>query len=224
MELEFVRGKKITAKALNALRANRVSSPNTIQTPYGTYQRKSVVAADGGTPTPAEQLYVKIIAALSNDQNGVTGISQYVCRFDTSSYEAWVEEGGTEDDGDYSENAYVTGSNNRLYQCKLVLDSGLINPVLDTTEVNWALMDEVAVRIWHDPGNLESPQFTSVEDMRDYTPRLTVGQRYPVIEWNEEYYFQLQFSYVGVPGERSISWNEEEDRMMACVSDTVGST
>ncbi len=218
-----MREKDINNRIARFQRMARNEKPKTIR----QIQTGGGVSVGGGSAAAVVE-YVKIIESLSYDVDDVPGQSSYVCRL----------VGSTEPEAfDGSKQDYVTGSNclfnDRIYIASEDYEwSGIVEgdpPVVTTPapnppddEANWQVSEELPVYIWDNP--------LAVPDMRTYMPILLPDEIYPVRrrrvagESTDKYFWEIGFTYIGVPGLRSISWDIESGRMMACVSDTVEST
>lgn len=53
------------------------------------------------------------------------------------------------------------------------------------------------------------------EDYRNYIPWMEEGKTVPILSYGGEYYFLNEFTFVGNPTAKSLSWNESEGRAMA---------
>lgn len=176
------------------------------------YAYVSLAGGAGGSGSTAA-VCVEIIEGLTYDTETVTGRSAYLCRLTTDNTAEWASEGGSLEGGDYPLDYIVKGSDNRKYQCTTSAGSGTMNPTADTTNANWTILeDEVVVRMYHEG--------VVATDYRKYLPWLKAGKIYPVRLYNGEYYFELNFTYIGAPGNSNFIVDETTGQVYVAVGDT----
>jgi len=191
---------RIADRSDHAARRERIIPPDTIQT--------SNAIRHAAAGSAIQWANITQIPTYSSSDNDITAEVYIVLPADDTT-PVWSNGGGGEVEGDYAENDVVKGSNDRIYKCVLQAGSGTHDPTEDTTDTYWTIDDANETQIDHVLG------YAGTQDMRDFVPWLEVGTLVPIVEKSDVWYIALQFTRVGASGDRTVIWNETDERAMA---------
>lgn len=196
----------------SAARRERIQGPETIQ-------RTTANRGGGGAGSSAEWYTVVACPTPANVEDVLNpeGKAFYILRKSGTSYTAFLA------NTDYNADdlrAYIDPADpdaiNYLYKClQNIRDPWGEAPSYAANTDYWAKQDEIQVSraIGWDDSDEDS------KDIRNYVPQVPVGREVPVIKRTISsvavYFIDFTQLYTGTEAQRSISWNYEENRIMA---------